>query len=40
MTKTGTIGLLSTNGSVVSVSDFSRGQLVGELEDSIFFQCA
>lgn len=40
MTKTATIGLLSSDGAAVNVSDFSAGQLVGELEDSIFFQCA
>jgi hypothetical protein len=39
MTKTGKIGLLSTDGSSVSVTDFQSTGLIGELEDASFFPC-
>jgi DNA-binding beta-propeller fold protein YncE len=40
MTKTGKIGLLSTDGQSIIVSDFQADPLVGELEDSTFFPCS
>ena len=39
MTKAGKIGVVSTNGSVVSVTDFETG-LEQELEDAIFARCS
>jgi hypothetical protein len=39
MTKAGKIGVMSTNGSAVSVADFQTG-LQPELEDSIFARCS
>lgn len=40
MTKAGKIGLLTTDGETVTVSDFQADPLGEELEDSTFFPCA
>ena len=39
MSKAGKIGLLTTDGSTVTVSDFQTDGLDEELEDATFFPC-